>query len=105
MMAKRSARPLARGAGVAASPIIDSAEASLLDVLDNLLGKGVILTGDAMIGVAGVDLIYLRLSTLLCVADRVLVPTTGQGTRHTRAGAAQTFVGKLPGAARRRRPR
>ena len=30
------------------------------------------ITGDVTLGVAGIDLIYLRLSTLLCGADRVL---------------------------------
>ena len=34
------------------------------------------LTGDAVIGLAGVDLIYLRLSLLLCAADRVLPAAT-----------------------------
>jgi hypothetical protein len=29
-------------------------------------------TGDVTLGVAGIDLIYLRLSALLCAADRVL---------------------------------
>jgi len=28
--------------------------------------------GDVTLGVAGIDLIYLRLSALLCAADRVL---------------------------------
>jgi hypothetical protein len=44
--------------------------------------KGVVATGDVSLGVAGVDLIYLRLSALLCAADRV-----------------------MPAAPRRRRPR
>jgi hypothetical protein len=34
-------------------------------------------TGDVTLGVAGIDLIYLRLSALLCAADRVL-PTPKQ---------------------------
>ncbi len=47
-------------------------EETILDLLDRLLNKGVMLNGDVTLGVAGVDLIYLRLSTLLCAADRVL---------------------------------
>ena len=47
-------------------------EDTLLDLLDRLLNKGVMLNGDVALGVAGVDLIYLRLSTLFCAADRVL---------------------------------
>ena len=36
--------------------------------------KGVVADGDVTLGVAGIDLIYLRLSALLCAADRVLPP-------------------------------
>jgi len=50
--------------------------ASLLDVLDSLLNKGVMANGDVVLGVAGVDLIYLRLSTLLTAVDRVTRPTS-----------------------------
>jgi hypothetical protein len=47
-------------------------EPTLLDVIDNLLNNGVVLTGDVLLGLAGVDLVYLRLSVLLGAADRVL---------------------------------
>jgi hypothetical protein len=47
-------------------------DASLLDICDNVLNKGVVLSGDVTIGLAQVDLIYARLSLLLCAADRVL---------------------------------
>jgi hypothetical protein len=46
-------------------------DASLLDIVDNVLNKGVVLRGEVMLGVAGVDLVYLRLSAVLCAADRV----------------------------------
>lgn len=46
-------------------------EASLLDLVDNLLNKGVVLDGEVVLGVANVDLIYLRLSALFSAADRV----------------------------------
>jgi hypothetical protein len=51
--------------------ILEGADASLLDVVDNLLTRGVVLSGDVVVGLAGVDLIYLRLSVLLCAADRI----------------------------------
>jgi hypothetical protein len=47
-------------------------DATLLDVLDHVLTKGVMATGDVTLGVAGIDLIYLRLSALLCAVDRVM---------------------------------
>jgi hypothetical protein len=57
-----------------ASRIVDTSDSSLLDVVDNVLNRGVVVSGDVMLGVANVDLIYLRLSLLLCAADRVLPP-------------------------------
>jgi hypothetical protein len=50
-------------------------DASVLDLLDHVLNKGVMATGDLTLGVAGIDLIYVRLSALLCAADRVLPPS------------------------------
>ncbi|HET9225836.1 MAG TPA: gas vesicle protein GvpJ [Thermoanaerobaculia bacterium] len=47
-------------------------ETSLLDLVDNLLNQGVVIHGEVVLGLAGVDLIYLQLSALLCAADRVL---------------------------------
>jgi len=46
--------------------------ATLLDMLDRLLNKGVVLNGDVVLGVAGVDLVYLRLSALLTAIDRLV---------------------------------
>ena len=51
---------------------IDQSDSSLLDVLDNLLNRGVVLNADVILALANVDLVYLRLSALLCAADRVL---------------------------------
>jgi len=58
-------------------------EATLLDMLDQLLNKGVVLNGDVVLGVAGVDLVYLRLSSLLTAIDRIM-PGASQGTRKRR---------------------
>jgi hypothetical protein len=55
-----------------ADAVLDDPETSVLDVLDHVLTKGVMATGDVTLGVAGVDLIYLRLSALLCATDRVM---------------------------------
>jgi hypothetical protein len=68
--------------------ILGDEDASLLDVVDNVLNKGVVLTGDITIGLAQVDLIYARLSLLLCAADRVLPDeTTDFMERHSRRHA------------------
>ena len=47
------------------------ADASLLDVVDHVLTKGVVVSGDIVLALADVDLVYLRLSALLCAADRL----------------------------------
>ena len=57
-----------------AQEIIAHADSSLLEIIDLVLNKGVTLQGEVILGVAGVDLIYLRLNALLCAADKVLPP-------------------------------
>ena len=57
--------------------IIDQSDSSLLDVLDNLLNRGVVLNADLILALANVDLVYVRLSALLCAADRVLSDDAG----------------------------
>lgn len=53
-------------------------DASLLDLIDNLLDKGCVVTGELVIGIADVDLIYIELSALLCAADRLLPERRGR---------------------------
>ena len=55
-----------------ADHVLEAPESSVLDLIDSLLNKGVMANGDVTLGVAGIDLIYLRLSAILCAADRVL---------------------------------
>jgi hypothetical protein len=62
-------------------------ESTLLDLVDHLLNKGVMANGDVTLGVAGIDLIYLRLSALLCAADRVLPPDQDRPKRPRRRRA------------------
>ena len=38
---------------------------SLAEVLDRLLNKGVVVTGEVVISVAGIDLVYLGLNVVL----------------------------------------
>jgi hypothetical protein len=52
--------------------LFDEVDASLLDIVDNVLTKGVVIDGEIMLGLAGVDLVYLRLGVILCAADRVM---------------------------------
>jgi hypothetical protein len=52
--------------------VLDDAEPTLVDLIDNLLSKGVMLNADLILALANVDLVYVRLSALLCAADRIL---------------------------------
>lgn len=42
-----------------------TAEPSLVDLLDRLLGKGVVITGDVVISLAEVDLVRIQLSAVI----------------------------------------
>jgi hypothetical protein len=46
-------------------------QTSLVDVIDNLLNRGVVLNADVILALADIDLVYLRLSALLCAADKL----------------------------------
>ena len=59
--------------------ILETGDDSMLDLVDNLLTRGVVISGEVMLGLAGVDLIYLRLQAILCAADRV-----EERSRHSR---------------------
>ena len=64
--------------------VLEPPDTTVLDLLDNLLNKGVMLNGDVTLGVAGIDLIYLRLSSIVCAADRILPPNRSAPPRKTR---------------------
>lgn len=49
-------------------------ELSLLELTDRLLNRGVVLTGEAVISVAGVDLIYLGLNVVLTAVENLRRP-------------------------------
>ena len=54
--------------------LLESPDQGLVDLVDSLLDKGVVLDGEVILGLADVDLIYVRLGVLLAAADRVLRP-------------------------------
>ena len=57
--------------------VLDDGDASLVDVLDNLLNKGVVVNAQIVLALADVDLVYVRLAALLCAADRIF-PSGGR---------------------------
>jgi Gas vesicle protein len=58
----------------------DASQISLVDLLDRLLGTGVVLAGDVLISLAGVDLVQIRLHALITtVRADMPVPRNLQG--------------------------
>ena len=54
--------------------LLESPDQSLVDLVDSLLDKGVVLDGELVLGLADVDLVYVRLGLVLAAADRILPP-------------------------------
>lgn len=50
---------------------LDRLDLTLLDLVDHVLNKGVVLTGEATISVAGIDLIYLGLNVVLASVETI----------------------------------
>ena len=54
-----------RPTGISDLALKDTQKISLCEVLDRVLNKGIVLTGEATISVADIDLIYLGLQMVL----------------------------------------
>jgi len=50
------------------------AQISLVDLLDRLLGTGVVLVGDVVISLAGIDLVRVQLEALITSVRSELAP-------------------------------
>jgi gas vesicle protein GvpA/GvpJ/GvpM family len=81
---------VARRTRAVADVVLDAPDTTVVDLLDHLLNKGVMATGDVTLGVAGVDLIYLRLSALLCAVDRIFPPPPANPKRPARRRRRRT---------------
>lgn len=53
------------------SVVVKSKEVTLLEILDRVLDKGVVISGDMVISMADVDLIYLGLKVLLSSVETI----------------------------------
>jgi hypothetical protein len=53
------------------TPEAAALDVPLVELVDRLLNRGVVLTGELTISVAGVDLIYLGLSVVLSSVDTI----------------------------------
>ena len=46
-------------------------QVALVDLIDRVIGGGVVISGDVVLGIAGVDLVYLGLRLVLAPAHDV----------------------------------
>jgi hypothetical protein len=44
-------------------------EVTIVDILDRVIGRGAVLTGDVVLGVAGVDLVHIGLRVVIRTVD------------------------------------
>jgi hypothetical protein len=81
--------------------------ASLVDAVDLLLNRGALLSGEATLSLAGVDLVYVGLNLLITSVEtmqqRGLVAGPGTPARLQPAGP-RPLAGQMPGAAAPRQP-
>lgn len=71
---------------------------SLLDVIDTVIDKGLAVDAEIVLGLADIDLIYLRVGALLAAADRVFNQSS---PRRKRAAAASRLPLSAPDLAPR----
>ena len=72
---------------------LDQLDLTLLDLVDHVLNKGVVLAGEATISVAGIDLIYLGLNVVLGSVGTIeaLLGAKGQsGSEVRRTGSEES---------------
>jgi len=66
------------------STAVASRDVALVDLVDRLLGGGVVIAGDITLSVADVDLVYVGLRALVTsvatAEEKALLPRMGQAT-------------------------
>jgi hypothetical protein len=50
---------------------LEAENVALVDLIDRVIGGGVVVTGDVVLGIAGVDLVYVGLRLVLAPAHEV----------------------------------
>ncbi len=78
-----------------------SGTANLLDILDRVLDKGLVIAGDVRISLANVELLTIRIRLLVCSVDKA----EEIGLNWWKFDPNLTHPAKLPGARRTPLPR
>lgn len=74
-----------RRPATALQKMLHAADPTLLDLVDHVLNKGLVIDGEVLLGLANIDLVYLRLSAILCAADRLDGPRPVRSRRRRMA--------------------
>ena len=53
----------------------------LVELLDRVIDKGVVVSGDLRLSVAGIELVYINLRALIASSDRVIEENTHTATK------------------------
>ena len=72
-------------------PVAEGEHVALVELVNRVVDKGVVLHGELTISVADVDLLFVGLQVLLCSADRMMAPLTLEAR-----AAAGPPAGRLP---------
>jgi hypothetical protein len=59
--------------------IADHDRVALVELVNRVVDKGVVLRGELTISVADVDLLFVGLQVVLCAADRITAPILLEG--------------------------
>ncbi len=98
-------------AGTALAPRMSAHEVTLVDLVDRLLGAGVVAAGDVTLSAANVDLVHVNLRALIAsagtLASGVVVPATDPrpAPAPIEAGPRAAPPAPQPAPAAKRRPR
>lgn len=101
---KRAARTPRRKRPTSRAKVPRVQSQSLLDVVDTVINKGLAVDAEIVLGLADIDLIYLRIGALLAAADRVFTgpPANRQGASVPSPASASASSRSTAAAAGRR---
>jgi gas vesicle structural protein len=68
----------------------ESADLTLLDLIDHVLNTGVIIRGNLVLSLAGVDLVYLGLDLIVSSVETALRHIAAPGSRERPAASRRT---------------
>jgi len=78
--------------------VLDNNEISLLETLDHVLNRGLVVSGDITISVADIELIYLGLNLVLASVDTIDRALSGRDDGREAETIGGNPTGQIPGS-------